>query len=113
MKKLLLKNLIQNYKFNPTSIKIDCYIAQIKSIRKNIQCKNTICYYHTLKRLVRHLSEIISKNDSIKTKAKYLINNIKILLFIQKDKAKYFFDLIKNVCKFFQKISNEIFRLKL
>ena len=84
------------YWFNPKCINIDCCTEEIISIRKKFpHTKIIICYYQIIKRIIKHLPQIRNKNDNINKKAKDLFANIKILLFLNKSKLKYFFDLIQ------------------
>ena len=92
--------LITKYKFNPKILNVYCNIAQIIAIKKNFkETKIIICYYHIMKKLIQHLPEIKNSNPNIKKKAKYLLTNIKLLLFISREKVNKFFDLISDEFK--------------
>ena len=93
----IFEYLITKYRFSPKIINVDCNKAQIIAIKKYFkESKIIICYYHIIKKLIQHLPEIKSKNPETKKKAKNLLTNIKILLFISREKVKKFFDLIRN-----------------
>ena len=47
-----------------------------------------------MKRIIKHLPQINNKNETIQKKAKDLFSNIKILLFLNKNNIKEFFQLI-------------------
>ena len=94
--------LDKNFGFKPKCINIDYCTAEIRAIRKiSIRkifphTKIILCYYHIIKRIIKHLPQIRSKNDNIKNKAKDLFANIKILLFLNQSKLKIFVELIKD-----------------
>ena len=46
--------------------------------------------------MIIHIKNLRSKNKVIKRNSKYLLFNMKLLLFIDNDKIEYFFELIKN-----------------
>ena len=93
--KSILEYLNINYKFEPKIINVDCNKAEIIAIKKTfLNTKINICYYHLMKKFVQHLPELRSKNKILKNKAKDLLINIKLLVFIKKSDAKYFFDKI-------------------
>ena len=86
-----------NYNFAPISINVDCSIVEIISIKKNFpNTKIILCYYHIIKRIIKHIPEIKCKDKIKKKKALNLLANIKILLYLNKNKIKDFFNIIKN-----------------
>ena len=90
-----------NYNFAPISINVDCSIAEIISIKKNFpNTKIILCYYHILKRIIKHIPEIKCKDKLKKKKAMNLLANIKILLYLNKNKVKDFFNMIQ---KYYEK----------
>ena len=89
--------LITKYKFNPKILNVDCNIAQIIAIKKNFkETKIIICYYHIMKKLIQHLPEIKSNNPNKKKRARNLLTNIKLLLFISREKVNQFLELISD-----------------
>ena len=92
--------LYTNYNFDPQIINIDCNNAEIISIKKNfINAKIVICFYHIVKRLIQHIPQIRSKNKELKNKAKNLLNNIKLMLFIKRNEVHNYFKKIKYIFK--------------
>ena len=47
-----------------------------------------------MKRIIKHLPQINNKKETIQKKAKDLFSNIKILLFLNKNNVKEYFQLI-------------------
>ena len=89
--------LESKYNFNPKCINIDCSSSEIIAIKKKYpHCKIILCYYHIVKRIIKHLPQLKNKNESIKNKAKDLFSNVKLLLFLNVNKLKEFFQLIIN-----------------
>ena len=85
------------YKFNPKCINLDCSSSEIIAIKKKYpNCKIVLCYYHIVKRIMKHIPQLKNKNENINSKAKDLFSNVKILLFLNKNKVKEFFQLIIN-----------------
>ena len=81
--------LESKYNFNPKSINIDCSSSEIIAIKKKFpHCKIILCYYHIVKRIIKHIPQLKDKNENINNKAKDLFSNIKILLFFNKNKVK-------------------------
>ena len=94
----ILTFLQKNYNFNPTLITSDCALSFAIAIKKTFpQCIHILCYYHVIKRIILHLKELKSKNKELKRKAKNLLSNIKLLLFVNKDDIEDFFIEIKKV----------------
>ena len=92
---IIFNYLQEKYGFTPKSINIDCSSAEIISIKKKFpNCKIILCYYHIMKRIIKHLPQINNKKETIQKKAKDLFSNIKILLFLNKNNLKEFFQLI-------------------
>lgn len=97
---IILDYLNKNFNFYPKIFTTDCSIAEIKAIKKVFPlCKNLLCYYHIIQRCVKHLPQIRSKNTNIKQKAKDLLNNIKILLFIDTNNIEKYYNKIINAYK--------------
>ena len=98
----IFKTLNIKYNFQPETINVDCNSAEVISIKK-IFTNTTIiiCYYHIIKKFIQHLPEIRKKDKEIKKKAKNLLNNMKILLFLKRE----------NVLKFYQMISDKYISL--
>ena len=53
-----------------------------------------MCYYHIIKRVIKHILELRSKDKLKKKKAMDLLANNKIMLHLNKNRVKYFFDMI-------------------
>ena len=84
----IFKYLNQKYNFYPDSINVDCNLAEIIAIKKSFNdCKIVICYYHIIKHIIQHLPQLRSADKIKKRKAHNLPNNIKIMLFINKDEV--------------------------
>ena len=91
----IFKYLNNKYNFQPSTINIDCNNAEIIAVKKVfINTKIILCYYHLMKRLVQHLPELSSKIKEIKFKAKNLLCNIRLLIFIKRECVYSFFDKI-------------------
>ena len=96
----IFEKLKLEYKFNPNSINLDCKIEEIIAVKIILnEASITICYYHIIKRLVQHLTQLIDKNKDIKAKAKTLFDNMEILLFIKRENVNSFFNLIEKKYK--------------
>ena len=96
----IFKYLNSQYSFYPEIINCDCYIAEIKAIKKTFNDSHIIiCYYHVIKRIIQHLPEIRNKNKIKKEHAKNLLNNIKILIFIKKSNIMEYYKLMENKYK--------------
>ena len=76
---------------------VDWNSAEVTSI-KIIFTNSTIliCYYHLIKKFIQHLPEISKKDIAIKNKAKNVLNNMKILLFIKREDVLKYFQLIND-----------------
>jgi len=91
----IFKYLKTNYNFVPISINVDYSKAEIISIKKIFpNTKIILCYYHIIIHVIKHIPELRCKDKLKKKKAMDLLANIKILLYLNKNKVKYFFDMI-------------------
>lgn len=96
---IMIRYLKENYKFQPKFIVCDCSSDEIISIRKELPlCKIILC----IQNLVRKLSLLSNKN--IKKRALDLLDNIKMLLFINKNNIELFFK------KIFEEYKSDFFK---
>ena len=83
--------LKERYNFNPSFITMDLCKAEIKASRKIFPHTNIIlCFFHYIQRIIKHLKEIKSKTNNIKTESKNLLANLKIIVFYLKKISKIF-----------------------
>lgn len=61
------------YNFNPKCINIDCSQAEIISIKKKFpHAKIVLCYYHIVKRIIKHLPQLKCKNKDTKKSKRFI-----------------------------------------
>ena len=86
-----------NYNIQPPLITIDFCKANYIAIKKIFPNTRIFpCYFHLIRRLIIHLKTLRSNNSVIKTTAKNLLFNMKLLLFIDNENIDEFFEMIKD-----------------
>ena len=91
--------LKQRFKFEPKNITMDLCKAEINAARKIFPKTNIIlCFFHYMQRIVKHLKELKSANKKLKEKAKDLLSNLKLKVFLEYEDIKHFYE--KNKYKY-------------
>ena len=94
--KKIFKYLKDRFDFNPPNITMDMCKAQILAAREIFPTSNIIlCFFHYIQRIIKHLPQIKSTNLIKKQKAKDLLSNLKLIIFLEEADINTFFKKIK------------------
>lgn len=91
----ILKYLRDNLYYNPKIMTCDCNNAEIISIKRIFpDCQIILYFFHIIKNCVHKLPELKSKVKTKKLRAKNLLANIKLLLFVNANNIETMFKKI-------------------
>jgi hypothetical protein len=82
--------LKQRFKFYPNNIRMDLCKAEINAASKII-----LYFFYYMRRIVKHLKELKSVNKKVKEKARDPLYNLKLIVFLQNEEIKPFYEKIK------------------